>query len=145
MTASDERAFIDANVLFSAAIGSGVCQIVLTMPSVVCLTSDYCFDEARRNLTAKAPPEALAWLLSAVEDMEVVTTPPPDMWDVIAHHLPARATTDLPVLAASVTARAHTLITGNTRDFGGLMTHPVPGLPVVYTPRAFLLRGPRSA
>lgn len=144
MTKSPEIVFIDANVLFSAAIGSRVCRTILGLPSVDLLTSDYCLDEARRNLAVKAPPEALSWLPSAVESMLIVPTPPPMAWKMVAHHLSPTAASDAPVLASAVVAGARSLITGNTRDFGELMSTPVNGLPIVYTPRAFLLRGAAS-
>ena len=142
MTESHEVVFVDANVLFSAAIGSRVCRAVLSLPRVEFLTSDYCLDEARRNLMAKAPPDVVSWLPSAINSMTVVPTPPPFTWKMVAHHLPPAATTDAPILAAAVAAGAQALITGNTRDFGRLMARPVKGLPTVYTPRAFLMRGP---
>lgn len=139
-----ERVFLDANVVFSAAIGSAPCRFVLALPGLVLLTSDYCLDEARRNLLAKATSDAIGWLDNTLTTIDIVSTPPPTTWLSVAHHLPSRALSDRPVLATAVTARADTMITGNTRDFGSLMQHPVAALPMVLTPRDFLRRGPRA-
>lgn len=139
-----ERVFLDANVMFSAAIGSASCRLVQALPGLALLTSDYCVDEARRNLIAKATPDATAWLDTALTTIDIVSTPPPSTWHRVVRDLPTRAVSDRPVLAAAVAVNADTLITGNTGDFSHLMRNPVAALPVVLTPRDFLRRGPRQ-
>ncbi|MEI6621532.1 MAG: PIN domain-containing protein [Actinomycetes bacterium] len=139
-----ERVFLDANVLFSAAIGSVVCRTICALPKVLLVTSDYCAEEARRNLAAKGFDDGSDWLVSQLTTIQIVPTPPPATWRKVAGHLPDNAISDRPVLAAAVACRCDTLITGNTRDFGRLIAvdHPAPGLPTVVTPRVFLSRGP---
>ncbi|MGV1006163.1 MAG: DNA-binding protein [Candidatus Nanopelagicales bacterium] len=143
MRAAAERVFLDANVLSSAAIGSATCRAVCILPGVVIITSDYCVDEARRNLLAKFDGSAVDVLVGLLDGLETVPTPPESVWGSAIAALPSSAASDVPVLAAAMAARADTLVTGNTRDFGELMIHPVPGIPLALTPRQLLLRGPR--
>lgn len=138
-----ELVFLDANVIFSAAIGSKTCRSIVRIPQIKLLTSDYCLAEVTRNLTAKGydPAIDLHDLLTAVTEVQ---TPPQSYWQTLAPLLPPRATTDLPILGAALVAHADVLITGNTRDFGDLMKKPLSAGPTVLTPRAFLERGPRG-
>lgn len=140
-----ERVFLDANVLFSAAIGSRTCRAIWDLPDLLLSTSDYCREEALRNLDAKGHRDGSAWLRGRLERVEITSTPPAALWEQVARHLPESAVSDRPVLAAAVVTGAQTLVTGNTRDFGALMAAPpgAAGLPDVYTPRGFLQRGPR--
>jgi hypothetical protein len=141
-----ESVFVDANVLFSAAIGSAVCRTICALPKVLLVTSDYCAEQARRNLAAKGFEDGSDWLVSQLTTIQIVPTPPPGTWQKVAAYLPDNAISDRPVLATAVVCRCDTLVTGNTRDFGQLIAvdHPAPGLPIVLTPRVFLSRGPLS-
>ena len=136
--------FLDANVLFSAAIGSRTCRAIWDLPDLVLITSDYCREEALRNLDAKGHPDGSTWLHGRLQPAEITSTPPPSLWDQVARHLPESAASDRPVLAAAVAAGAQTLVTGNTRDFGALIAARTgaPGFPYGYTPRGFIQRGP---
>lgn len=144
IVARRERVFLDANVLFSAAIGSAVCRSITGLPSIRVLTSDYCLAEAERNLVAKGY-DVLTALAELVDRIDVVATPPQAYWQALSPLLPTGAVTDLPVLGAARAAKADVLVTGNTRDFGQLMDHGLVDGPEVLTPRAFLERGPRPA
>jgi predicted nucleic acid-binding protein len=135
--------FLDADVLFSAAIGSRVCAAIWQLPGCHLLTSDYCWEEAARNLDIKGRSAGIDRLALAAFSLEIVRTPPAATWEVAGRYLPPSADSDRPVLAAAMAARAEVLVTGNTRDFGPLMAAPQAGLPVVLTPRGFLVRGPR--
>ncbi len=115
-----ERYFLDANVLFTAAISpDGVSVAILKLALIdACeaLTSAFAIDEARRNLRAKRPRslgtlDALAVRVDVVPEADQALV----MW--AARHLPSK---DAPILAAAVAARADVLVTGDRRHFGNL-------------------------
>ena len=129
--------FLDANVLFSAAIGGPAFEllIALTDERVVSLaTSRACVAEAEVNLERKRPTslDALADILVRVS---VVTDQGNDdvRWASELLH-----PDDVHVLAAARRAGADVLLTGDTTHFGLLMERDDLGLRV-RTPRAFLL------
>jgi predicted nucleic acid-binding protein len=115
------RLFLDANVLFLAgysrtspvhdllALGrAGVCDLV---------ASGYAVEEARRNLTAKAPAGALEALSAALADVTSVAEARASALESAA----AAALTDpadVPILAAAIQCRADILVTGDRRAFG---------------------------
>ncbi|MBI5494717.1 MAG: PIN domain-containing protein [Deltaproteobacteria bacterium] len=134
------RVFLDANVLFFAALGGPLFQrlwLLAEHQRVVLLTSAHCLDEALRNVTRKRPVAtdaltqcAAAVLIVAEGDVER------QVWAraLLPEH-------DAPVLAAAVDARAHALITGDVKHFGPLMART--DLPLrVRTIRNFFLEGP---
>lgn len=134
------RAFIDANVLFSAAYHPD--HEFLTFwqsPGVVCLTSFYAADEALRNCVNSAQRLRLEALL---ERTHLVS-------DATGFLLPAPVTLppkDRPVLAAAMQAGADYLITGDKNHFAAWMNVPIRtrvGTLIILRPRVFLdlLRG----
>lgn len=126
------RVFLDANVLFSAALRprdreyaffrlarEGGCAL---------LSSVYALGEARGNLTRKATGALdrfgeLALLVEITEDpaAELVET-------AVALGLPAK---DAPILAAAITAQADLLVTGDRRHFGPLFDRSIHGVRVL--------------
>lgn len=127
--------FLDANVLFSAALGGesfAALWSVRQEGAVTFCTSPQCLDEARRNVLRKRPA-AVERLESTLRDVEVV---PP------AAELLRWADGKLPeddgwVLAAAVQCGARVLLTGNTKHFGWAMA--ADDLPLqVRTVRAYL-------
>jgi predicted nucleic acid-binding protein len=114
-----ERVFLDANVIFSAALGGesfGLLWGALKGGVITACTSPQCIDEARRNVTKKRPA-ALDRLEAAFLDVELLPAP---------QQLVSWAEAKLPeddawVLAGAVEAGAHVLLTGNTRHFGWMM------------------------
>ena len=130
--------FLDANILFSAALGGPSFELVWDLAKagkIALLTSEYCRVEAEHNLMRKHPvrtpllTERLGnvTVLSAarVEDQESVALPEKDA----------------PVYAAAVSARAAVLLTGDRKHFGELMTRT--DLPLrVQTVRDLLLEPP---
>lgn len=129
------RLFLDANVIFSAALGGeSFTQLwsLRTDGRVTFCTSPQCVDEARRNLTLKKP-HALARLEAVFLDVELVDPPlAPLPW--ADGKLPED---DASVVAAAVGCGANVLLTGNTRHFGWMMTRD--DLPIrVRTVRAWL-------
>lgn len=132
------RAFLDANVLYSAAIGGGVAAL-WEAPGVVLVTSEYASREAWDNLLEhQRPTEAsdrLADLLSRIEVWPHMTeTAPIDDWS-----LPDPS--DVPIVRAAIASRCGVLITGDKRCFGEYFGKRLGGV-LVLRPAAFLaLRG----
>jgi uncharacterized protein len=126
-----DRLFLDANVLFSAAYrqGSGLARL-WTLDGVRLITSGYAAEEARRNLADEAQRDRLAGLLGAVE---VVADPDPGTLDG-DDRLPEK---DRPILRAAVRARATHLLTGDLSHFGPFFGQELKGV-LVLPPGAYL-------
>ena len=126
--------FLDANVLFSMALGGPVFNAILEVAKrgrLRLLTSAFCCLEAWRNIELKAPEkrQALEGLLKWVR---LVPEARPEAW--MAGLLPE----DVPISAA-VAARATHLLTGDLRHFAPLMARE--DLPLrVLTPGDFVRR-----
>ena len=133
------RLFLDANVLFSAAVSSagasaglialaaaGACELV---------TSALAVTEATRNLRAKAPAAMDRWgLVDAV--VGIVPEADPRLLERVDVVLEAK---DRPILAAALGCRATVLVTGDRRLFGSLCGCAIGGT-VVLPPREALDR-----
>lgn len=133
------RAFLDANVLFTAAYSpTGLSGLLVELGAanrVTLLTSPLAVVEARRNLEAKRAG-AVSTLERALASIAVVREPAPaDVARLTPVELSAK---DRPILAAAIAARATHFVTGDRRDFGRWMGRRT-GLPLaVMTPREFL-------
>jgi len=134
-----ERAFLDANVLFTAAIspegaGRALFRLARTERCTL-LTTVYARDEALRNVRVKRPDceVALGALLRAVAIVEGADVRSVAWAEAL---LPAK---DAPILAAAVEAGAGMLVTGDRRHFGALFGTSVGGVTVL-PPRAALER-----
>jgi uncharacterized protein len=133
--------FLDANILFSAALGGPVFQLLLDLAdrgTIRLTTSRACVIEAETNLGRKRPDrnDALAPILAACSIESNVEADEHLAW--------AEALVDpddVHVLAAARQATAEVLLTGDTTHFGKLMERDDLGLRV-RTPRAFLIEGP---
>ncbi len=136
------KLFVDANILFSAALGGSSFELVWDLAKaqrVVLLTSEYCRVEAEHNLTRKHP----ARLPRFAERLEHVNVVPFLETETRAEHREAAALPgkDAPVYTAAVVAKAAVLLTGDRKHFGALMARP--DLPLrVRTVRDFLLELP---
>jgi predicted nucleic acid-binding protein len=132
--------FLDANVLFSAALGGPAFELIWELARrerIRLVTSAHCRIEATANLERKRP-RAAAGLGRLLSDVALAPEPLPE---VLASARRLVAEKDAPVLAAAVAARADVLVTGDLKHFGALMERD--DLPLrVRTPRAFLLEGP---
>ncbi len=119
------RAFLDANVLFSAsnAGGSFAGLLELLVDHGTAVTSDVAIEEARRNLVLKRP----AWLPAfeaLLPKLEIVPS--------MVFSLPVTlAEKDVPLLCAAIRGRCDLFVTGDRRDFGALMGRTIPGVRVV--------------
>ncbi len=130
-----DRVFLDANVIFSAALGGESFTALwdaLRRGVITVCTSPQCIDEARRNVTRKRPA-AVARLEATFLDVVLVAAP---------GRMVGWAEAKLPeddgwVLAGAVEGGAQVLLTGNTKHFGWMMTRD--DLPIrVRTVRAYL-------
>ncbi len=134
--------FLDANVLFSAAVGGQVFDLLFELQrrdKVRFVASRACELEARRNLERKRPDraQALADILRAASSADI----DPSEHLAWAHALVGDA--DAHVLAAARSLAVATLVTGDLTHFGSLMERE--DLPLtIRTPRAFLVEGPPS-
>jgi predicted nucleic acid-binding protein len=130
-----DRVFLDANVLFSAALGGESFSMLwdaLRREVISVCTSPQCVEEARRNV-AKKRPAATARLEATLIEVEL-TSAPAALVPWSAEKLPED---DGWVLAGAVEAQATVLLTGNTRHFGWMMDRT--DLPIrVFTVRAYL-------
>lgn len=126
------RAFLDANVLFSAAYrpGAGIRRL-WRLATVRLVTSEYAAEEARRNLDSAAQRADLETLLAA---LEIVGTPA-DCRIPSAPKLPDK---DRPILLAAIEARATHLLSGDVEQFGPYYGRTVEG--VLTLPPADFLR-----
>ena len=135
--------FLDANVLFSAAIGGEAFDLLFELASLGkarFVTSRMCELEARRNLERKRPDrvEALAGILGLAPAADV------DPSEHLGWARTLAGDADAHVLAAARTLAAVTLVTGDLTHFGLLMERG--DLPItIRTPRAFLMEGPTAS
>lgn len=125
------RAFLDANVLFSAAWRESAGLVDLwRLPECMLLTSRYAVEEARRNLPEADQRHRLESLLAAV------TIVP----DTTSGSLPADVVLpekDRPILLAAIRAKASHLLTGDRQHFGSLYGKSIGGVTVL-RPAEFL-------
>ena len=134
------RIFLDANILFSAALNTGSrLRAFFRLAEVgVCelLTSPYALDEARRNIARKHPAKT-ADLEQLIAQMAICREAASDEvhWARSAG-LPDK---DAPILAAAVQAKAEMLVTGDRADFGSLYERKLRGVEIL-TPRTALER-----
>jgi predicted nucleic acid-binding protein len=124
------RAFLDANVLFSAAYReeSGLLRL-WRIPSATLVTSAYAAEEARRNL---ASSDQLARLDNLLAQTQIV--PESDAPMPAGIRLPDK---DHPILKAAIAAEATHLVTGDVKDFGQYFGRRIGGVLVV-TPADFI-------
>ena len=124
------RAFLDANVLFSAVYREKSRLARLwNRPGAELITSAYAAEEARRNLTS---PDQRARLGSLLSRMRIVAESDAPMPTGVK--LPDK---DHPILKAAIAAEATHLITGDVRDFGRYFGTRIAGVLVV-TPADFI-------
>ena len=112
------RLFLDANVLFTAAISpEGASRALARLgrqERCVLSSSRFAIDEAVRHVVAKRAGDA-SGLHGIVGIVEVVAEPGPRTLEWAAEHV---ASKDAPTLAAAAAARADVLVTGDRRHFG---------------------------
>lgn len=125
------RLFLDANVIFSAAITpDGVSRSLFDLASIGdcdLITSAFALDEARRNVGVKYP-EASLQVESLLENVRLVPEAPASHVRLAERHV---AVKDAPILAAAIDCGAEVLATGDGRHFGHLYGKIVDGVVVL--------------
>jgi predicted nucleic acid-binding protein len=131
--------FLDANVLFSAALGGPAFKLIWELARqgrIRLMTSVHCRIEADANLERKRP-RSVARLGPLLVDVQLAPEPTSQQLAAARRFVPEK---DAPVLAAALAVRADVLVTGDLKHFGPLMERD--DLPLrVRSPRAFLLEG----
>jgi predicted nucleic acid-binding protein len=124
------RAFLDANVLFSAAYReeSGLLRL-WRIPGAILVTSAYAAEEARRNLASADQLARLEDLLAQTRIVPESNVPMP-----AGVRLPDK---DHPILKAAIATGATHLVTGDVKDFGLYFRRRIGGVLVV-TPADFI-------
>ena len=139
------KVFLDANVLFSASLSeTGAAQALLVAAhgaEAQCVSSDYAWGEALRNLALQAP-QGLA-RLRLIEALVERVSEPAAPWVQAATRAGVDAK-DAPVLGAAVQCGADLFVTGDVRHFGHRFGHSVDGM-LVLSLRAALDRLARPA
>ncbi len=126
------RIFLDANVLFAAAISpqgrSAALFVLAEQGQCTPLTSPHAIAEARRNLQGRYP-EAVGRLERLLRSATIVpeATPSRVAW-ARQHGLPEE---DAPILAAAADAGAAVLVTGDRTHFGALFGRTIRGVRVL--------------
>ncbi len=137
------KLFLDANVLFAAAHNEeGLCGSLFRLAAsgrCELLASAFAVDEARRNLSGKAPAR-LAPFQDLLRRITVIPEPAPFLVDQAA--AAPLADKDAPILAAAVAGRCEVLVTGDRRHFGHLYGTRVTGVLVLSPAQAFDLLVP---
>lgn len=134
-----KRLFLDANVIFSAALSAegrcrglfrlaihGDCQLVI---------SPHALTEAERNLVTKYPQALAVYQEMLLPLLFPVTEASREKvaW-AMGFGLPLK---DAPILAAAVLASVDVLVTGDRRHFGDLYDKTIEGV-MVLTPQSAL-------
>ncbi|KAB8314593.1 PIN domain-containing protein [Tolypothrix campylonemoides VB511288] len=127
------RLFVDANVIFAAAISpDGRCSALFQLASqgyCALLTSPYALEETQRNLVAKYPDALTRLELSLIPDLIIVKEAPlPRVNWAMEMGLPLK---DAPILATAVENRADLLVTGDKTHFGSFYGQVLEGVAVV--------------
>jgi len=128
------RIFLDANILFSAAKSDGGVRRLLALllkAGHQCCVDGYVTEEARRNLTAKAP-EGLAVLEALLPRLHREASQHADSALEATLPLPEK---DRPVLAAAIRHGCAALVTGDRSHFGALYGRTIHGVEI-HSPRS---------
>jgi predicted nucleic acid-binding protein len=131
-----DRVFLDANVLFSVAYApDSRLRGLWSLPGIELVTSEFAWEEARRNLLSYRP-EGLSVLDEVLSEMTIVPS-------VLGHltvaddiELPDK---DQPIVWAAAAARCTHLLTGDRRHFGAMYGRRIAGV-LVLTPAQYLRR-----
>lgn len=127
------RVFLDATILFSAAKSDGpIHALVVRLLDAghECWVDGYVIDEARRNISAKAPAR-LQSLETLVAKVHIAATSPATLGAGLAG-LPEK---DRPVVAAAAALSCEILVTGDRTHFGKFYGRLVQGVRI-HSPRS---------
>ncbi|MHC5910007.1 MAG: putative toxin-antitoxin system toxin component, PIN family [Nostoc sp.] len=138
------RLFLDANVIFAAAISpDGHCSALFKLASAgycALLTSPHALEETRRNITAKYPQALTRLEQDLIPKLTIVGEAPIARvnW-AMEMGLPLK---DAPILATAVESRADLLVTGDKTHFGSFYGQELEGVTVVDMREAIALLYP---
>lgn len=128
------RLFLDANILFLAGYSAtSPVRDLLALAAVgdcELLSSEYAFEEARRNLALKRPDgsmeqfEAATALVIHVQEASGVAIEQ-------AQSVNLYGASDIPILAAALQAGADALVTGDRRAFGSFFGQRIGSLRIL--------------
>jgi predicted nucleic acid-binding protein len=128
------RLFLDANVLFLAGYSatSPVHDLLQLARAGRCtvVASAYAIEEARRNLQAKGPTDALPRFHAALADVTLVGEAAAVALEA-ASAVDLADPTDVPILAAAIQSQADVLVTGDRRAFGRYFGTRIAGVEVL--------------
>ena len=132
------RAFLDANVLFSAAhspvgAGNGIVQLAQVLPGVDLLMTEHALNEAERNLRKKSP-KSLPEFRRLKPTINVCQKPSAELESCVSEAAPLVPRKDLPILAGAVLAEVDWLVTYDDDHFGDLYGKEVHGV-LILEPR----------
>ena len=127
------RAFLDANILFSAAYrtSAGLRRLWL-LPEVELCASPYAIEEARHNLDTSVQRAELDGLIKQLNVVADATSIDHPIFQQIT--LPPK---DRPILLTAVSASATHLLTGDMRHFGPFYGQRILGV-LIQPPAAFI-------
>ena len=129
--ADGPRLFLDANVIFSAALShqsrAAVLFALARAASCRLVSSGYALEEARRNILAKRP-DALIRFTNGLPLIQVVSEA--DSKRLLQAAVTGLDHGDVPILAAAL-GRAEALVTGDRRHFGPFMGKKLLGLRIL--------------
>jgi uncharacterized protein len=119
------RIFLDANILFSAALPKSRMGVFLETISSQAdfLTNAYAVEEARRNLELKFPG-SVKNLERLVKKCEMISQLAADL----EIELPLK---DKPILGGAIAGHATHLLTGDERDFGKFWGKTIQGVKII--------------
>jgi len=125
-------AFLDANVLFSAAYKPKNRLLKLwSLENVTLITSFYALDEANRNLV-KADQKTM--LESLMRDVRIVMAVLPNLRLPPSITLPEK---DIPIISAAILAKADVLVTGDIEHFEPYFGKKIKGV-LILRPSPFI-------
>lgn len=136
MANTEDRAFLDTNVLFSASYSEDSDFLRLwQLQGVTLIVSDYVIDEVYRNAVQAEHRRRLGQLLLEVHvilkfDWEGVQLP---------DDMASLRQKDVPVMQAAIAAQATHLITGDRHDFGDYFGRTIAGVEIIQ-PAEYLRR-----
>lgn len=119
------KIFLDANVLFSASNPtSNIHRFIKQLTkSHKLVTSDYAYEEARRNIQLKR----LSWF-STFNTIEALITRVPSVALTVDVELIDK---DRPILGSAIAQRCDYLLTGDKKDFGHLYNKKIENVMVI--------------
>jgi uncharacterized protein len=135
------RVFLDANVLFSAAISDrgpsrAIFELADQYDGISLIVTEYVLEEALTNLQAKRP-NGVSTLLALLDGIGFVHEPPEELLGVLEDRLSDPK--DVPVLAGALYAGADVLVTADQKHFKTMYGERLGGCIVLPTPDALWL------